>query len=139
MPAPRVSVRVVGIGIALIGILLLGVAGWRLNRAFALASGQEVTARVTESDPAAGTVTVRFNDLSGTKREPVFARGKAFAAKHPRGARLDLVYLQDDPEVVVLKGEGPQASSVVVWFGIGVLVAGLGAVLIVRVPGKPAG
>ncbi|RMG12332.1 MAG: hypothetical protein D6731_14035 [Planctomycetota bacterium] len=132
--------RVGGVLCALaVGFLLFA---WRsLDHAYTLRSeGIEVVGRVIERDRASGTYVVRWR-WRGKDHEGRFRADDEFLRHHPRGARVSLLLLADEPEDAVPPGDSSVGGARVVFpllLAVPCLVIGVG--LLVREPGpSPAG
>jgi hypothetical protein len=131
VPVVKLSSRVRGVLVALVGVGLLLVAAWQMKSAWRINNGREAEGRVVARDESAGQVRVRFPGLRLTQ-ERAFDVSSERLAKLPRGTKVGVVVVAEGE--AYLQGTGPTASLVIVPLLVGVVVVGLGVVGAVREP-----
>lgn len=127
------SKRSRGLGVVACGLLLLVLSAWDMQRAWALANGQEVKARVLSRDRERSTLELGYSDLKGTKHTLELRVSPERWRKQPPRSQVLLTYPKADPAAAVLPGESSGPVRVIFLLGVGVILCALGGMGVVRV------
>ncbi len=134
-------IKRVGYGFLAIGLLCMLGSCRRMSTAYDLrSSGHEMTARVKARDHEAGTLDVQYH-YKGETYLRTYEADSQFLRKHPKNAKIELVFLPNDPGgAVPIHDPSLSGAGVIVLFMVALLLLVLGAVLALRVPspGRPS-
>ena len=127
----------VGFGLLAVGLLCMLGSCRRMSTAYDLrSSSHEMVGRVKARDYEAGTLDVQYSYRGETYRN-TYEADRQFLRSHPKNAKVDLVFLPDDPGgAVPIHDPSLSGAGVIVLFMTALLLLVVGAVIALRAPGS---